>query len=244
MLRSGNDAALMIADYVAGGVKNFASLMNNEAIKLGMKNSNFINPSGLEENGIGNISTAYDMAILMKNAMKNQLFRNIVSTKYYKLNTNMNSYYWVNKNKLLFNYEYTTGGKTGYTKKARRTLVTTSKKNDVELVVVTFNDANDFNTHKYLHNKYLEKLTNKVLIVKNKIVFENSEYKLINVNDCKVNVFINDNIKINLVNGQKNSYIDIIINGISLDRCELNYISKMEDYGLEFWKYIMWGSNL
>ena len=117
MLRSGNDAALMIADYVGGSVSKFVEKMNQKAAKIGMKNTTFNNPSGLdEEDEIGNFSTAYDMAILTSYAMKNKEYRKIVSTKKYTLKTNKNTYVWYNKNKLLTNYEYTTGGKTGFTK--------------------------------------------------------------------------------------------------------------------------------
>ena len=146
MLRSGNDAALAIADYVGNGVDNFVSMMNHKAKEIGMKNSTFNNPSGLDEEA-GNFSTAYDMAILTSYAMQLKIYREIVKTKQYKLQTNKNTYVWNNKNKLLKLYDYTTGGKTGYTKIAKRTLVTTASKDGVNLVAVTLNDGNDFNDH-------------------------------------------------------------------------------------------------
>ena len=90
MLRSGNDAALMIADYVGGSVSKFVEKMNQKAAKIGMKNTTFNNPSGLdEEDEIGNFSTAYDMAILTSYAMKNKEYRKIVSTKKYTLKTSV-----------------------------------------------------------------------------------------------------------------------------------------------------------
>lgn len=149
MLRSGNDAALAIADYVGNDVDNFVSMMNHKAKEIGMKNSTFNNPSGLDEED-GNFSTAYDMAILTSYAMQLNDYKKIVKTKQYKLQTNKNSYVWNNKNKLLKLYNYTTGGKTGYTKIAKRTLVTTASKDGINLVVVTLNDGNDFNDHKEL----------------------------------------------------------------------------------------------
>ncbi len=150
MLRSGNDAALAIAKYVGGDVDNFVKLMNEKAKKIGMKNTTFNNPSGLDENG-GNLSTAYDMAILMSYAVKNVEFKTIVGTKKHSVKTNMNVYSWTNKNKLLGSYKYATGGKTGYTEIAKRTLVTTASKDNLNLVVVTLNDGNDFSDHKSLH---------------------------------------------------------------------------------------------
>lgn len=152
MLRSGNDAALMIADYVGKDVTDFVNKMNQKAKEIGMKNTTFHNPSGLdEEDEVGNYSTAYDMAILTSYAMKNKEYRTIVGTKKYTLKTNKNHYIWYNKNKLLTNYKYTTGGKTGFTKKARRTLVSTASKDNLNLVVVTLNDGNDFQDHENLH---------------------------------------------------------------------------------------------
>ena len=149
MLRSGNDAALAIANYVGGSVDKFVELMNKKAQEIGMKNTTFNNPSGLDQDK-GNYSTAYDMAILTSYAMKNKEYRKITGTKKYTLKTNKNVYSWINKNKLLKLYKYTTGGKTGFTEKARRTLVSTATKNDTNLVVVTLNDGNDWEDHQNL----------------------------------------------------------------------------------------------
>lgn len=155
MLRSGNDAALAIATNVASSLENFVYMMNEVAAKIGMKNTNFVNPSGLEENdGTGNTSTVYDMALLTRYAMNNEHYRRIVSTKEIVVKSSLKTYKWTNKNKLLLNYEYCTGGKTGYTKKAKRTLVTTASKDGMNLIVVTFNDGNDFDDHKKLYEKY------------------------------------------------------------------------------------------
>ncbi len=155
MLRSGNDAALMISNFICEKEDNFVKIMNDKAKEIGMKNTVFNNPSGLEENG-GNISTAYDMALLMSYAMNNQVFRMITGTRKYKLKTNMNNYFWVNKNKLLTLYKYTTGGKTGFTEVAKRTLVTTASKDNLDLVVVTLNDGNDFLDHQNLYKEAYE----------------------------------------------------------------------------------------
>ena len=149
MLRSGNDAALAIANYVSKDTDSFVKLMNEKANKIGMKNTTFNNPSGLDEEK-GNYSTAYDMALLMSYAYQNKEFKKITGTKKYTLKTNMNTYVWHNKNKLLNSYKYTTGGKTGYTKIAKRTLVTTASKDNLNLVVVTLNDGNDWDDHKKL----------------------------------------------------------------------------------------------
>lgn len=168
MLRSGNDAAIALAEYVAGSEEGFAILMNELAASIGMKNTKFINASGLENNkGIGNTSTAYDMALLMSYAMTNETFRTITQTKRKIVKTNFKTYDWYNKNKLLTNYKYTTGGKTGYTEKAYRTLVTSATKDNKNLIVVTLNEADDFNKHQNLYEEHFKK------------------YKLVNIIDHK-----------------------------------------------------------
>jgi len=181
MLRSGNDAAMQLASTVGGSKEGFASLMNEVAKNIGMKNTIFINSSGLEENdGIGNMSTSYDMAILMSYAMKNSTFRNIVSTKKHTVKTNYKTYIWHNKNKLLSTYDYCNGGKTGFTEKARRTLVTTATKDNMNLVIVTLNDPNDFSDHKSLYEEYFSQYKSYKVLDKNKEKFENKKYYIKN----------------------------------------------------------------
>ncbi len=100
MLRSGNDAAIAIADYVSGSMEKFSELMNKTASSIGMKSTTFINSSGLEnDKGIGNMSTSNDMALLMSEALKNETFKKIVSTKKHTVKTNYKTYIWHNKNK-------------------------------------------------------------------------------------------------------------------------------------------------
>ncbi len=175
MLRSGNDAALAIANYVGGSVDDFVVLMNNKAKELGMANSEFNNPSGLDEEK-GNYSTAYDMAILTSYAMQNEDYKAIVGTKKYKVETDMNYYDWTNKNKLLLSYKYCTGGKTGFTEIAKRTLVTTASKDNLNLVVVTLNDGNDFNDHKNLFEETFENYQNYTLLKKGILTIPEEKY--------------------------------------------------------------------
>lgn len=218
MLRSGNDAANAIAHFV--GKDKFISMMNEKAAEIGMKNTTFNNPSGLDEKD-GNYSTAYDMAILTSYAMKLMEFQEIVGTKTYYLKTNKNTYYWINKNKLLFTYNYTTGGKTGFTVKARRTLVTTASKNNLNLVVVTLNDGNDFKDHRdlfeYGFNNYtnVKLLNNGILDIKTNDLYNN--YKLEILNNFNYPIGNDDKVLINYklykepIVG-KTGYIDILLN--------------------------------
>ena len=167
MMRSGNDAAIMVALTISGSMDNFVKLMNEYAIKIGMKNTVFYNSHGLEEaNGKGNTSTAYDMALLTSYAMQNKVFRKIFSTRQYTAKSDKKTYNWQNKNKLL-KYDYITGGKTGYTIKARRTLVTTATINGINVVIVTLNDANDWQDHLILYD-YVNKTYKKENIVNKK----------------------------------------------------------------------------
>ena len=175
MLRSGNDAALAIASYVGGTVDNFVVMMNDKAKELKMSNTIFNNPSGLDQKK-GNYSTAYDMAILTSYAMKLDEYRTITSTKKYTLTTNKNTYSWINKNKLLSIYKYTTGGKTGFTEIAKRTLVSTATKDNTNLVVVTLNDGNDWNDHRNLFEYGFNNYTNLKLLEKGNINIYNDNY--------------------------------------------------------------------
>lgn len=149
LLRSGNDASVLIAEHIGGDINEFVKMMNEKAKEIGMHQTHFTNPSGLDEVE-GNISSSCDMAVLTSYAMQNKTFRKIVATKTYALNERI---LWKNKNRFLFSYPYATGGKTGYTKKAKRTLVTTSKKKNMEVAVVTLRASDDFNFHETLHEQ-------------------------------------------------------------------------------------------
>lgn len=144
MLRSGNDAAVAIAEHIGESEEGFIFLMNNKATWLGMNNSHFMNPHGLDAEE--HYSSAYDMAILTQYAMHNETFKEISGTTSY-LSDNR-SYSWRNKHRLVTGYyPHATGGKTGYTRRTGRTLVTTAEKEGVSLIAVTLNAPNDWNDH-------------------------------------------------------------------------------------------------
>lgn len=176
IMRSGNDAALVISEYISGSVEEFSYLMNEYADNLGMNNTIFYNPHGLEEeNGLANKSSTYDMALLTKYAMENSEFRNIFKTKSYTVKTNYKTYVWHNKNKLL-SLDYITGGKTGYTELARRTLVTTGSKDNMNIVVVTLNDPNDWSDHKALYEDIFNNYKSYEILKKNDFEVKNRKY--------------------------------------------------------------------
>lgn len=150
MLRSGNDAATAIAEHVGGSEEGFVFLMNLKAEEIGLSHTRFKNPHGLDEDG--HYSTANDLARLTAYALKNPVFRQIVATKV-KTAPNPNGewdYRFVNKNKMLFLYEGADGVKTGYTKLARRCLVSSATRNGQQLAAVTLNDGDDWADHRRL----------------------------------------------------------------------------------------------
>lgn len=150
MLRSGNDAATAIAEHVGETQEGFVHLMNEKAKMLGMTGTSFKNPSGLDEEG--HYSTANDLAKLTAYALKNPVFQEIVRTKVKKV-PNPNEpwdYSWTNKNKMLGLYEGADGVKTGYTKLAKRCLVSSATRGGQQLAVVTLNDPDDWVDHSRL----------------------------------------------------------------------------------------------
>lgn len=167
ILRSGNDAAVAIATYVGGTEENFVKLMNKKAKELGMKNTIFNNSHGLDDGDKKNYSTAYDMALLSSYANTLIEYCEIASTKKWTVSNENKTYIWNNRNKLLSLYKYATGGKTGYTPKAGRTLVTTANKDNLNLTVVTLNDDNMYQTHESLYEYIFDKYENVLLIDKN-----------------------------------------------------------------------------
>lgn len=176
IMRSGNDAALVIAEVVAGSKEQFVYLMNDYASNLKMEHTIFYNPHGLEEsNGNANKSTVLDMAKLTKYAMTNSTFREIFKTKDHTVKTNYKTYVWHNKNKLL-SEDYVTGGKTGFTQLARRTLVTTGSQENINIVVVTLNDPNDWADHKSIYQNIFKNYKSYQIIKQKKFEVKEDEY--------------------------------------------------------------------
>ena len=147
MLSSGNDAAVALAIYCGGTVEGFTELMNDKAHLLGLQNTHFENPNGLDSPG--HFSTARDLAKLAAHAMKNPIFRKTVSAK----TINVGNRYLRNHNKLLWQVEGAEGVKTGYTRAAGRILVSSATREGRRLICVTLNDPNDWQDHANLLEK-------------------------------------------------------------------------------------------
>lgn len=144
MLHSGNDAAVALAIYCGGTVEGFAEMMNDKARTLGLTDTHFENPNGLDSPG--HYSTAQDLAKLGAYAMKNPIFAKTVSTKTIRIGKRSLQ----NHNKLLWRVEGADGIKTGFTKAAGRLLVSTAMRDGRRLVCVTINDGNDWADHQKL----------------------------------------------------------------------------------------------
>ena len=137
MLSSGNDAAETLACHVAGSVDAFAQRMNERAAELGCTDSQFRNPHGLPDEG--HYTSAHDLCTIAVHAMRNEAFREIVSTKYHEAGSGDIPRTWKNKNKMLWNYNGGCGVKTGYTKAAGRCLVFAAQREGMTLVGVVLN---------------------------------------------------------------------------------------------------------
>ena len=166
MLESANECAYAVAEHVGqklgGDYQTFIDLMNEKAKELGCVNTHFANANGLPDTN--HYTSARDMALISAEAYKNEDFRIIVKTRSYRIPptnkhdeiTPLNNHHAMisayKTRKYL--YEYCTGGKTGFTKKAKRTLISSASKDDINLIVVTLNCGNDFQSHKDIYEHY------------------------------------------------------------------------------------------
>ncbi len=152
MLSSGNDAAAALAIHVSGSIEKFAGDMNAKAKELGLENTSYKNPHGLDAEG--HYSTARDLAKLTQYALKNNDFKDIVSTK----TAAVGSRSLTNHNKLLWNIDGAIGVKTGYTKAAGRILVSAVERNGISYICVTLNDPDDWDDHTNIYNKVFSQI--------------------------------------------------------------------------------------
>mgnify|MGYP004659154597 CR=1 FL=1 len=160
MLPSGNDAAVAIACRVAGSEEEFVKLMNKQAKDLGLKNTSFANPHGLDAEN--HYTSAYDLAIITAEAMKNDLFREIVSTKNVRVSGNdeVQAKLLKNKNKLLWNLDGCEGVKTGFTDNAKRCFVSSTKRDNMRVICVVLNCGPMFEEAARLTNMAFENYKN------------------------------------------------------------------------------------
>ncbi|MCM3742981.1 D-alanyl-D-alanine carboxypeptidase [Sporosarcina luteola] len=166
MLRSGNDAAYALAEHAGGSVDGFVDLMNSKAELYGLERTTFMNPSGLHDDR--HLSTAYETALMLYFAMKNDKFYKIASTENFVYRKGDEVRSWRNKHRLIHTNDHVIAGKTGFTKAAGRTLATYFEKDGKKLIVVTLNNGNDWNTHEQLANETFKKFDNVTVAKKGK----------------------------------------------------------------------------
>lgn len=152
LLASGNDAANAAALYLDGSLESFAARMNQRAAVLGMEDTHFVTPSGLDgedAQGLGHLSTAYDMALLARAALEDQAFRQLCSSPSLAVEfaEPVKRVTYTNHNKLLTQYPGCVGVKTGFTKEAGRCLVSAAERDGALLIAVTLNAPNDWEDH-------------------------------------------------------------------------------------------------
>lgn len=187
MIKSANDAAVLLAREVSGDISTFSKLMNEEAKKLGCNNTHFVNPSGLHDEN--HYTTAHDMALISIEAMKSPIFRELVSTvrvtfdeteqtpeKRYFLNTNR--FLWDESKLIIDNqyipikYDVVNGIKTGYTPEAKNCLISSGQKNNIELISIVY-QANGFEMYRdsrLILDYGFENYVSKTIIEKDKIL--------------------------------------------------------------------------
>lgn len=206
LLPSGNDAANILAEEVSGSVSKFVELMNDTAKELGAKNTNFTNPSGIHDNN--HYTTAYDLSLFAREAMKYDKFREVISTQKYTMpstNRSNTTREFINTNKLLnpnhqYYYDYATGMKTGYTSNARNCLISSASRNGVDLIAVVLGGTTTDNNKSAIYTDSTHLLDygfscyEKTLIAKEGNVIEQFIPKR-SKNDTAVVAVLKDNIK-------------------------------------------------
>lgn len=196
MMRSGNDAAVALAEYVSGSISSFAELMNSKALELGLSNTHFVTPHGLDEDE--HYTTAYELALLSNHALNNEIFAKIVGTKNYTITINGYPKSLTNTNELLGVLNGVYGIKTGFTNGANRCLVTCCKRGNMDIICVVLGaDSKKYRT------------TDSIKLIE--YSFNNFTY--VNIEEIVNNYFKSwkeDNINSFVINKGTSNYIDLI----------------------------------
>lgn len=228
MLNSGNDAAYAIAEHIAGSREAFADIMNWYAWeKMGAVHTQFINPSGLD--GEGHYSTAYDMALITRYAMRIPEFRRIVATRTMTaqpLNRD-EPLYFSNHNKLLDMYDGCIGVKTGYTSATGRCFVSAAERDGMLFIAVTLDDNDDWNDHTEMldyafSQHYPKKAVEKGQVVKKSSV-DGEDYEFIYGSDFVVPVRADERVDLKVVNHMENGLTRPINEGEKVGWAEIFY---------------------
>lgn len=226
MLCSGNDAAVALAEHVGGSVEGFAELMNAKAKELNLSNTNFVTPHGLDNEN--HYTTAYELAIMADYGLKNKTFRSIVGTKNITININRKPRNLNNTNELLGSVSGVYGVKTGFTNGANRCLVSSCKRDNLDIITVVLGaDTKKFRTQdslkliNYAMNNY------KDINVEKQINEEFEKWKKENKSSMYINKGIKENTEVELEKIE-NKYITIKNTQENNIKIEINNIKKYE----------------
>lgn len=249
MLRSGNDAAVAIANHIGGSVDEFAKLMNKRAKEIGANNTHFTNPHGLHDDN--HYSTAYDLALITKKAMEYDEFKKISKTKLWVADRDINQYFY-NKNKTLWQYDGGDGVKIGYTRKAGRCLVSSATKDNMQLIAVVLDNYSWFNDCYKLFDYGFEKYGSMVIYDKNQLVksiyVPNGKKKVLSVitkgslilplteeeiNQIKTNIILPDTLNAPIKKGDELGRIKVFMKGQLIYTDKL--IARDNIYEKGFW---------
>lgn len=257
MLQSGNDAAVALAIYCAGTVEGFSEIMNDKAHRLGLHNTHFSNPHGLDSPN--HYSTSKDMAKLAAYAMKNPIFSQTVRTK----TVYVAGRYLRNHNKLLWLQEGADGVKTGYTKAAGRILVSSAVEQDRRLIAVTMNAPNDWQDHMQLFNMGFDKFTLQRLFSKGDYIATVDVVggvqrcvDILSAEDFDYAITESENVSIMLpgagftyaptVKGQDAGFVYVCVDGHAVSKMAVKYaetVEQNEKVNESFWSKIFGGSK-
>lgn len=259
MLNSGNDAAVAVAEYISGSVEEFAILMNRKAKEIGALNTTFKNPNGLPNDQ--HLTTAYDLAMIMRYAMQNEIFREITSTAEKRISWPGQPWPRVlrNFNKLLWMYRDADGGKTGYTRAAGRCLVSTAIRNGRRVVSVILHTDQRWQDSIKLLDYGLNNYQNTVLleageVIETREVLDSKEKELEIVasrdfivtlpkgrqSKSTTTIFLDENLRLPILKGQKIGWIEIQVNGKYVGQVDLLAKTEITPKSIvyRFWKWI------
>ncbi|MDO5557149.1 MAG: D-alanyl-D-alanine carboxypeptidase family protein [Clostridia bacterium] len=202
MLKSGNDTAVALAEYIAGDLQEFSKRMNEKATKLNLNNTNFVTPHGLDDDN--HYTTAYELACLTDYALQNKKFEEIVRTGSYTVTINGNPRTISNTNELLGYLSGVNGVKTGFTNNAGRCLVTSSVRGNQSIITVVLGaDTKKFRTMDSIKLVEYAYANFEKINIEEKIKFEFDKWKKSNEGEIRVNKGVLGNISIKLEEVEK-----------------------------------------
>lgn len=258
MLNSGNDACVAVAEHISGSVEKFAELMTRRAKEIGALHTTFKNPNGLPNDQ--HLTTAYDLAVIMRYAMQYPVFRQVTATKAKTISWPGNKWGRAlrNHNQLLWDYPGCDGGKTGYTRAAGRCLVSTATRNGRRVIAVVMHSDNLWQDSSALLDYGLNNYKNVTLIGAGKEVYtlplpksKEKALKLVTARNFVITVpknsqaktttkiILRDNLRLPILAGQKVGVMEVMINGEKVGQVDLVAKNTVTEHSMidRFWRW-------